>query len=93
MGLLLIASTNLRRYMQIISRRCLVLILEHEAIGAFVTHCGWNSTLEAVTVTAGVPMVTWPVAAHQFFNHKLVTHGDLNIDTNIIRIILKICTF
>ncbi|XP_030446445.2 scopoletin glucosyltransferase-like [Syzygium oleosum] len=48
-----------------------VLILDHEAIGGFVTHCGWNSTLEAVT--AGVPMVTWPVAAEQFFNEKFVT--------------------
>ncbi|XP_061367899.1 scopoletin glucosyltransferase-like [Gastrolobium bilobum] len=48
-----------------------VLVLEHEAVGAFVTHCGWNSTLEAVT--AGVPMVTFPVAAEQFFNEKLVT--------------------
>jgi len=48
-----------------------VLILEHEAIGAFVTHCGWNSTLEAVT--AGVPMVTWPLGAEQFFNEKLLT--------------------
>ncbi|KAK7362599.1 hypothetical protein VNO77_04716 [Canavalia gladiata] len=48
-----------------------VLILEHEAIGAFVTHCGWNSTLEGVT--AGVPMVTWPVGAEQFYNEKLVT--------------------
>ncbi|CAJ2650213.1 scopoletin glucosyltransferase-like [Trifolium pratense] len=47
-----------------------VLILEHEAIGAFVTHCGWNSVLEGVT--AGVPMVTWPVAAEQFYNEKLV---------------------
>ncbi|KAL2344775.1 hypothetical protein Fmac_006060 [Flemingia macrophylla] len=47
-----------------------LLILEHEAIGAFVTHCGWNSTLEAVT--AGVPMVTWPIGAEQFFNEKLV---------------------
>jgi UDP:flavonoid glycosyltransferase YjiC (YdhE family) len=47
-----------------------VLILEHEAIGAFVTHCGWNSILEGVS--AGVPMVTWPVAAEQFYNEKLV---------------------
>ncbi|XP_057419823.1 scopoletin glucosyltransferase-like [Lotus japonicus] len=49
-----------------------VLILEHEAIGAFVTHCGWNSTLEGVS--AGVPMVTWPLSAEQFYNEKLVTH-------------------
>ncbi|KAJ8767080.1 hypothetical protein K2173_012638 [Erythroxylum novogranatense] len=48
-----------------------LMILEHEAVGAFVTHCGWNSTLEAITV--GVPMVTWPVAAEQFYNEKLVT--------------------
>ncbi|KAL2344774.1 hypothetical protein Fmac_006059 [Flemingia macrophylla] len=48
-----------------------VLILEHEAIGAFVTHCGWNSTLEGVI--AGVPMVTFPVGAEQFYNEKLLT--------------------
>ncbi|KAK7319902.1 hypothetical protein RJT34_04630 [Clitoria ternatea] len=47
------------------------LILEHEAIGAFVTHCGWNSTLEGVSV--GVPMITWPLGAEQFYNEKLVT--------------------
>ncbi|OIV94300.1 hypothetical protein TanjilG_19306 [Lupinus angustifolius] len=47
-----------------------VLILEHEAIGAFMTHCGWNSTLEGVA--AGVPFITWPVSAEQFYNEKLV---------------------
>ncbi|KAI4318410.1 hypothetical protein MLD38_032116 [Melastoma candidum] len=48
-----------------------VLILEHVAVGAFVTHCGWNSTLEGIS--CGVAMVTWPVAAEQFYNEKLVT--------------------
>ena len=36
-----------------------------------MTHCGWNSTLEGIT--AGKPMITWPVFAEQFYNEKLVT--------------------
>lgn len=48
-----------------------VLILDHEAIGGFVTHCGWNSILEGVC--GGLPMMTWPVFAEQFYNEKLVT--------------------
>lgn len=48
-----------------------VLILDHGSIGGFVTHCGWNSALEGVT--AGLPMVTWPNSAEQFYNEKLIT--------------------
>ncbi|KAJ7946081.1 Glycosyltransferase [Quillaja saponaria] len=57
-----------------------VLILDHEAVGGFVTHCGWNSTLEGIS--AGLPMVTWPVSAEQFYNEKLVTQ-ILNIGVGV----------
>ncbi|CAO2838728.1 unnamed protein product [Amaranthus hypochondriacus] len=47
-----------------------IQILGHQSVGGFVTHCGWNSILEAVD--DGVPMVAWPLYAEQRFNKVLL---------------------
>ncbi|KAK4342404.1 hypothetical protein RND71_038220 [Anisodus tanguticus] len=41
-------------------------ILSHPAVGGFVSHCGWNSTLESVH--SGVSMEIWPLYAEQQSN-------------------------
>ncbi|XVE58451.1 hypothetical protein DITRI_Ditri04bG0170400 [Diplodiscus trichospermus] len=45
-------------------------VLNHDSVGGFVTHCGWNSILESVC--AGVPIVAWPLYAEQRFNRVLL---------------------
>ncbi|KAK3444615.1 hypothetical protein EUGRSUZ_A00945 [Eucalyptus grandis] len=54
-------------------------VLAHPAVGGFVSHCGWNSTLESIWF--GVAVATWPLYAEQQFNaFELVAELGLAVE-------------
>ncbi|KVI05013.1 UDP-glucuronosyl/UDP-glucosyltransferase [Cynara cardunculus var. scolymus] len=46
-------------------------ILGHPATGGFMSHCGWNSSTESITM--GVPVAAWPMHSDQPRNAMLIT--------------------
>ncbi|XVE57332.1 hypothetical protein DITRI_Ditri04bG0082700 [Diplodiscus trichospermus] len=49
-----------------------LLILSHVSTAGFLSHCGWNSTMEAIG--RGVRILAWPIRGDQFYNAKLVVN-------------------
>ncbi|KAG8368651.1 hypothetical protein BUALT_Bualt15G0067700 [Buddleja alternifolia] len=61
-------------------------VLNHPSIGGFLTHCGWNSTLESIS--EGVPMICWPFFAEQQMNCLYICKEwgiGMEIDVNVER--------
>jgi len=50
-----------------------VEILSHNAIGGFLSHCGWNSILESIM--NGMPIIAWPLFAEQRMNAVVLSDG------------------
>ncbi|KAK6255928.1 UDP-glucuronosyl/UDP-glucosyltransferase - like 10 [Theobroma cacao] len=57
-------------------------VLAHPSVACFLSHCGWNSTVEGVS--NGVPFLCWPYFADQFVNESYIC-GIWKIGVNFTR--------
>lgn len=58
-------------------------VLKHPSVGAFLTHSGWNSTLEGIC--GGVPMICWPFFAEQQVNCRYAcTTWGIGLEINSV---------
>ncbi|KDP33206.1 hypothetical protein JCGZ_12728 [Jatropha curcas] len=56
-------------------------VLSHPSIGVFLTHCGWNSSMESVC--GGVPVICWPFFGEQQTNCRFAcTTWGIGLEVN-----------
>ncbi|PKU75035.1 UDP-glycosyltransferase 88A1 [Dendrobium catenatum] len=54
-----------------------VVVLSHRAVAGFLSHCGWNSVMEAVAT--GVTVLAWPRTADQRVNAAVVARRGVGV--------------
>lgn len=70
-------------------------VLKHKAVGCYLTHCGWNSTMEAIQCQKR--LLCYPVAGDQFVNCgyivnmwrigvRLVGFGEKDVEEGLKRV-------
>ncbi|KEH15871.1 UDP-glucosyltransferase family protein [Medicago truncatula] len=60
--------------------------VEPPLVGGFLTHCGWNSTIESIC--SGVPMLRWPFFPEHSTNCRCIWNEweiGSEIDSNVKR--------
>ncbi|KAJ8774422.1 hypothetical protein K2173_016868 [Erythroxylum novogranatense] len=57
-------------------------ILCHKSTGVFLSHCGWNSVMESLS--QGVPIIGWPMAAEQAYNSKMLVE-EMGVSVELTR--------
>lgn len=45
-------------------------VLAHASVGCFISHCGWGSTMESVSM--GVPFLCWPYFGDQLYTQTCI---------------------